>query len=175
MSHELSGKHGDTERLRPFSEYFLCLKKSSLNPSLCQVLLIFHTPMLCSWRVFFPWVFHQLLRKKQVSQENLTNPKSGVTWGPLTPPLMAKALLSGRACWASSCPHTWHHPWAPTLVPRVLWKMEPGQEHKASEQIGAAPHQPANLGRGHLREEYQGNGALKPDGVERRGQSLSKL
>lgn len=53
--------------------------------------------------------------------------------------------------------------------------MEPGQEHKASEQIGAAPHQPTNLGRGHSWEECQGNGALKPDGVECRGQPLSKL
>lgn len=44
-----------------------------------------------------------------------------------------------------------------------------------SEQIGTAPRPPTNPGGTRLWGERQGNGAVKPNGVECRGQSLSKL
>lgn len=55
--------------------------------------------------------------------------------------------------------------------------MEPGQGRQASEQIAAAPRQPASPRGwwGGSWEERQGEGNLKPDGVECRGRSLSQL
>ena len=72
-------------------------------------------------------------------------------------------------------PHRWDRPVLPSPGSSCSVDTEPGQEHHASEQIGAAPHQPTNPGGTRLWGECQGNGAVKPDGVECRGQSLSKL
>lgn len=142
---------------------------------LCQMLLMLHTGILCCWKVLFPWAFHQLLRKRQMSRGNLPKPESGVTWGHRAPPLMAKAVLSGRDCWACSSPHICHRPWAPTLVPQVLWSWSPDRSTRQRNRLEQPLTSQQIRGGGLLWEKCQGNGALKPDGVECRRQSLSTL
>lgn len=159
---EPSGKHSRAERLWPCPEHLPCLMRSIPGPSLCQMILTFHTPCFSCGCV---------TRCQEGAGESRepTKAQVSVTWSQLAPPSMAKAVFPGRACWACS------RLMLGSLASSCSLDTEPGQEHQASGQIGAAPQQPTHPGGTRLWDKHQGNGALKPVEGECRGLALQAL
>lgn len=162
-------KHRCTER-HDFSEFPRVSCGCTQTLPSCEMIVMLHGPTLrlhgcsscgCSLS----------LRKRPVSGGDLPS-LSGVTWSQLTRPLMTKATLRGIAHQAHSAPRLAPFPGLPTRGSSCSLDMGPGQEHQASEQIGAAPLRPTNPcgGQGETHGRNAKEMAPEPDGVAgRRG------